>query len=49
MLPEKLPEDLVTKMNEIVEECMGDAPPYCEATCPLHIDVQGYVKFDRGR
>ncbi|WP_027340466.1 FAD-dependent oxidoreductase [Halonatronum saccharophilum] len=45
MLPERLPEDLVTKMNEIVEDCMGDAPPYCEATCPLHIDVQGYVKL----
>lgn len=30
-------------MQEIVDNCMGDAPPYCEATCPMHTDVKGYV------
>jgi indolepyruvate ferredoxin oxidoreductase alpha subunit len=34
------------------EKCLSGAPPYCQATCPLHIDIRGYVglikegKFD---
>ena len=34
------------------EKCLAGSPPYCQATCPLHIDVRGYVglikegKFD---
>jgi len=34
------------------EKCMSGAPPYCQTTCPLHIDIRGYVglikegKFD---
>ncbi|MGD0794554.1 MAG: indolepyruvate ferredoxin oxidoreductase subunit alpha [Dehalococcoidales bacterium] len=33
-------------------KCMAGSPPYCQATCPLHIDIRGYValakegKFD---
>jgi indolepyruvate ferredoxin oxidoreductase alpha subunit len=33
-------------------KCMSGAPPACQATCPLHIDIRGYVglikqgKFD---
>jgi indolepyruvate ferredoxin oxidoreductase, alpha subunit len=27
------------------EKCLAGAPPYCTATCPLHIDVRGYVKL----
>jgi indolepyruvate ferredoxin oxidoreductase alpha subunit len=33
-------------------KCMAGAPPACQATCPLHIDIRGYVgliqqgKFD---
>ncbi|SJZ37528.1 FAD-dependent oxidoreductase [Selenihalanaerobacter shriftii] len=38
-----LSTETIEAMNEIVEDCMGDAPPYCQATCPLHIDVKGYV------
>jgi NADPH-dependent glutamate synthase beta subunit-like oxidoreductase len=30
-------------MNEIVDDCMGDAPAACVATCPLHIDAKGYI------
>lgn len=30
-------------MNEVIDDCMGDAPPACVATCPLHIDAKGYV------
>lgn len=29
------------------EKCVGDSPPYCQATCPLHIDVKGYVGLVR--
>ncbi len=36
-------QDLRNQIDEIVEDCMGDAPPFCESTCPLHIDVQAYV------
>lgn len=39
------PENLLQKMQEIVDNCMGDAPPYCEATCPMHTDVRGYVNL----
>ncbi|MCX7912258.1 MAG: indolepyruvate ferredoxin oxidoreductase subunit alpha, partial [Dehalococcoidales bacterium] len=34
------------------DKCLASSPPYCQATCPLHIDVRGYVglikegKFD---
>jgi indolepyruvate ferredoxin oxidoreductase alpha subunit len=34
------------------QKCLSGAPPYCQATCPLHIDIRGYVgllkegKFD---
>jgi indolepyruvate ferredoxin oxidoreductase alpha subunit len=34
------------------EKCLAGSPPYCQATCPLHIDIRGYVglikegKFD---
>ena len=38
-----LSEQLVDRMNEVVEDCMGDAPAACVATCPLHIDAKGYI------
>lgn len=40
----KLTKELLDDMNEIVDGCLADAPPYCQARCPLDIDVQGYVK-----
>lgn len=39
------PKHVLEKMQEIVDNCMGDAPPYCEATCPMHTDVKGYVNL----
>ncbi|RKD29021.1 FAD-dependent oxidoreductase [Thermohalobacter berrensis] len=39
------PKEVLEKMQEIVDNCMGDAPPYCEATCPMHTDVKGYVNL----
>jgi len=29
------------------EKCVADNPPYCQATCPLHIDVKGYIGLVR--
>lgn len=47
-----LPEDVVNEvktldelLEEIIETCRSAAPPYCEATCPLHLDVKGYVNL----
>jgi NADPH-dependent glutamate synthase beta subunit-like oxidoreductase len=34
---------LLGKINEVIEDCMGDAPAYCSATCPLHIDPKTYI------
>ena len=25
------------------DKCLAGSPPYCQATCPLHIDIRGYV------
>jgi indolepyruvate ferredoxin oxidoreductase alpha subunit len=25
------------------EKCLSGSPPYCQATCPLHIDIRGYI------
>lgn len=38
-----LSTELVERMEEVVDDCMGDAPPACQATCPLHIDARGYI------
>ncbi|MFP4016603.1 MAG: FAD-dependent oxidoreductase [Halanaerobiales bacterium] len=40
-----LSTELLEKMDQVIDECMGDAPPYCKATCPLHIDAKGYVNL----
>ncbi len=37
------PKHVLEAMQEIANNCMGDAPPYCEATCPMHTDIKGYV------
>ncbi|KRT34807.1 FAD-dependent oxidoreductase [Acetomicrobium hydrogeniformans] len=39
------PPDVIEKMKEIVEECMGDAPPFCQAACPMHTDAKGYIQM----
>ncbi len=36
---------LEERLEEIIEKCRSVAPPYCEATCPLHLDVKGYVNL----
>lgn len=39
------PKEILEKMKDIVDNCMGDAEPACEATCPMHTDVKGYVNL----
>ncbi|MFP4020989.1 MAG: FAD-dependent oxidoreductase [Halanaerobium sp.] len=39
----QISEKLVEEINEIIDDCLADEPPYCQARCPLNIDVQGYV------
>lgn len=36
---------LVNKMQEIVDNCLGEEAPYCQAACPMHTDVKGYVNL----
>ena len=31
--------------KRILEECMGTEPAFCQARCPMHTDVRGYVKY----
>ena len=45
-----LSEELTERMNEVVEDCMGDAPAPCVATCPIHLDAKGYIDLiDQGK
>ncbi|WP_432407779.1 FAD-dependent oxidoreductase [Wukongibacter sp. M2B1] len=39
------PKEVLDKMQSIIDDCMGDAPPYCQATCPMHTDVKEYVNL----
>lgn len=34
---------IIAKMQVVVDGCMGDAPPYCQAYCPMHTKVREYV------
>lgn len=35
----------MTELEKIIDQCLGEELPYCQVACPLHIDVQGYVKM----
>ncbi|MFW5811796.1 MAG: FAD-dependent oxidoreductase, partial [Alkalispirochaetaceae bacterium] len=37
--------DLIQKMQDVVDNCMGEEPAYCQAACPMHTDVKGYVNL----
>lgn len=38
-------DTVAQKMREIVEDCMGESPAYCQTACPMHTDVKGYVSL----
>lgn len=33
----------MSAIEKIIEQCIGEEIPPCQASCPLHIDVKGYV------
>lgn len=40
-----LNENIVLKMKDIVENCMGDSEAACKSNCPMNTDVKKYVKL----
>lgn len=42
-----LKEQIIKNMENIVNECMGDAEPGCVATCPMHTDAKEYIRLIR--
>jgi NADPH-dependent glutamate synthase beta subunit-like oxidoreductase len=34
-------------LDQIIEKRLGSEPPYCQARCPLHVDVKGYMNLIR--
>lgn len=42
-----LKEQIIKNMENIVNECMGDADPGCVATCPMHTDAKEYIRLIR--
>lgn len=36
---------VLNKMQEIVDNCMGDEQAFCIAACPMHTDVKKYVSL----
>ncbi|MFW6001254.1 MAG: FAD-dependent oxidoreductase [Halanaerobium sp.] len=43
----QLTEKVLKELNEVIDDCLADEPPYCQARCPLDIDVQGYITLIR--
>jgi NADPH-dependent glutamate synthase beta subunit-like oxidoreductase len=39
--------ELDKALDRITEKCIGESLPYCQAECPLHIDVKGYTGLIR--
>lgn len=42
-----LKTEVIEKMKDIVENCMGEETAACVATCPMHTDVKEYVRLIR--
>ncbi|MGL4392158.1 MAG: FAD-dependent oxidoreductase [Fusobacteriaceae bacterium] len=40
-----LKDDVIQKMQEIVDDCMGDSNAACITACPMNTDAKGYVKL----
>lgn len=38
-------QEVLDQMREIVDNCMGEEAAYCQAACPMHTDVKGYVNL----
>lgn len=42
-----LNKNIIKNMENIVDECMGDADAGCVATCPMHTDAKEYIRLIR--
>ena len=40
-----LANTLIDRMKTIVDNCLGDEAAYCQAACPMHTDIKGYVSL----
>ncbi len=40
-----LKKEVLENMQTIVDNCMGEETPACEATCPMHTNVKEYVRL----
>lgn len=40
-----LKKEVIENMQTIVDNCMGEETPACEATCPMHTNVKDYVRL----
>lgn len=40
-----LKAEVIEKMQDLVENCMGDSNAACSSTCPMNTDVKEYVKL----
>ena len=41
----KLGNDVIERMQDIVDNCMGDSKPACQSACPMQTDVKGYINL----
>lgn len=32
------------ELRKLEQQCIQEEPPYCTATCPIHVDVRGFVQ-----
>lgn len=42
-----LKKEVIEKMQDIAENCMGEEKAGCVATCPMHTDVKEYIRLLR--
>ncbi|MCR8744675.1 FAD-dependent oxidoreductase [Romboutsia lituseburensis] len=42
-----LKQNIIKNMENIVNECIGDADAGCVATCPMHTDAKEYIRLIR--
>ena len=40
-----LKEDILKRMEEIVDGCMGEETAACQATCPMHTNAKEYIRL----
>ncbi len=40
-----LKKETIDKMQEIIDDCMGDSNPACFSSCPMQTDIKEYVRL----